>query len=74
MRGEDGSYRLTQTSLPYPLSAPDPAVKNVYDAMVQGLTCREALIALGLKQEFRVMNLCRTKLTTSAFPHLRAIL
>jgi hypothetical protein len=71
--GEDGSYKLSQNTLKFPLTPPDVSVRNIYD-LVDGRTPMHDIFArLQIEPTFHAVNQARIKLTTSIFPYLIAI-
>lgn len=72
IRGEDGAYSLSPQAVAYPLAAPDPSEKAIADMADGQRTMREIFRELRIEPTFRRVNRARIKLTTTAFPYLRA--
>jgi SAM-dependent methyltransferase len=69
----DGFYKLSPHSVPYPSNTSDPIVAKII-GMADDRTCmREIFQQLEIEQEFQTVNELRMKLTTSAFPYLKAV-
>ena len=73
IRGDDGSYRSSPTPVPYPLVPPDSSVRKIFDAVDGQSTMNEILSRLGITPTFAAVNQIRIKLTTTAFPYLKAV-
>jgi SAM-dependent methyltransferase len=73
IRGDDGSYRLSTTPVPYPLVPPDSSVRKVFEAVDRESTMKEVLAQLGITPTFAAVNQIRIKLTTTALPYLKAV-
>lgn len=72
IRNGDEHYQLSNSSVPYPLAAPHASVKPIFE-MVDGQTpMRDIFASLGIDMSFQSVNLARIRLTTSAFPYLKA--
>jgi hypothetical protein len=71
--GEDGQYSLSPNAVPFPAAPPDAAVRQIVDAVDAGSSMRQVFQRLGMETTFRRVNPARIKLTTSAFPYLRAV-
>ena len=73
LRSEDGHYGLSSSRVPYPLAAPHPLLRQVYEAVAPEKTMGEVLDGLGIRRGFGEVNRMRIMLTTSAFPYLKAL-
>jgi 2-polyprenyl-3-methyl-5-hydroxy-6-metoxy-1,4-benzoquinol methylase len=73
IRGDDGSYRLSTTPVPYPLVPPDSSVRKIFEVVDRESTMKELLARLGITPTFAAVNQIRIKLTTTAFPYLKAV-
>lgn len=72
IRDAEGAYHLSERTIPYPATVPDPAVRAVYDAVGPGMTMREAFRRTGLSTDLRTVERVRLRLTTPAFPFLES--
>jgi SAM-dependent methyltransferase len=73
IRTEGGPFELSPNVVPYPPPPPDALTRRIVDA-VDGRTPMRAIFArLGLETTFHAANEARLKLTTPAFPYLRAV-
>lgn len=66
-------WALAPRPLPYPLGKPDPAVAEIYALAGPDSTMRRVFKYLGIEPTFHAVNRARLKLTTSAFPYLKAV-
>jgi 2-polyprenyl-3-methyl-5-hydroxy-6-metoxy-1,4-benzoquinol methylase len=73
IRTEDGRYQRLSNAIPYPIAAPNKEVERVYLAADGKTRMREIFERLEIETSFEVVNDFRLKLTTSAFPYLRAV-
>ena len=73
IRTEDGRYQRLSNAIPYPIAAPNKEVERVYQATDGKTSMREIFEQLEIETSFEVVNDVRLKLTTSAFPYLRAM-
>jgi cephalosporin hydroxylase/SAM-dependent methyltransferase len=73
LRDGEGKYRLSPDSVPYPVAAPPPAVRELVNSIDPAVPVRETFKRLGLETSFHVVNRARLMTTTSAFPYLRAV-
>lgn len=73
IRGEDGSYTLSPHAVAYPLAQPDPSEREIADMADGQKTMRDIFRELSLEPTFQLVNRARIKLTTTAFPYLRAV-
>lgn len=69
--GSNGKYNLSPTSH-FPKASSDPLVKKILDAIEPEISLREIFQHLDIKPDFQSVNELRLKLTTSAFPYLKA--
>ena len=67
-----GGYRAVPRATPFPSGAPPEDVRGVHDAVDGRRTMREIFSELGLDQTRDAVNRARVRLTTSAYPFLRA--
>jgi SAM-dependent methyltransferase len=72
MRSGD-EWALAPRLLPYPLEKPDPAIAEIYALAGPDNTMRRVFRYLGIEPTFQAVNEARLKLTTSAFPYLKAV-
>lgn len=71
IRNSEDHYQLSNSSVPYPLSAPHASVREIFE-LVDGKTpMRDIMDQLGIEQTFQRVNDARIRLTTSAFPYLK---
>jgi hypothetical protein len=73
IRNGDDHYQLANNSVAYPLAAPHASVRDIYELCDGQTPVRDIIARLGMDTSFQAMNLARIRLTTSAFPYLRAI-
>lgn len=73
IRTEDGAYRLSAASVPYPLAEPDASVRHIYEAVDGRSTMGEVFERLGVSPDFHFTNQARILLSTAAFPYLTAV-
>jgi hypothetical protein len=66
-------WALAPRLLPYPLEKPDPAVAEIYALAGPDNTMHRVFRYLGIEPTFQAVNEARLKLTTSAFPYLKAV-
>lgn len=66
-------WALAPRPLPYPLEKPDPAVAEIYALAGPRNTMRRVFRYLGIEPTFQAVNQARLRLTTSAFPYLKAV-
>ncbi len=71
--GEDEKYMLLPNSFPFPLVHLDVQEKKIFDLVDAKISMREIFERLSLKMSFQAINQVRLKLTTSAFPYLKAV-
>jgi SAM-dependent methyltransferase len=73
IRDGDEHYKLSSSSAPYPLAAPNASVRTIFE-LVDGKTqMRDIFAHLGMNTMFQIVNQARIQLTTSAFPYLKAV-
>ena len=73
IRDSEQRYKLSASSVPYPLAAPDTSVRTIFE-LVDGKTpMRDILAQLEMEATFQTVNQARIHLTTSAFPYVKAI-
>lgn len=73
VRGEDGHYDPLLDPVVYPMAPPQGLENDIAQAAEPGLPMREVLRRLKVEASFPVVNRVRLRLTTSAFPYLRAV-
>ncbi|HWP42476.1 MAG TPA: class I SAM-dependent methyltransferase [Blastocatellia bacterium] len=73
IRQSDGTYELSPHLLSYPSAQPDVSVREILEAVESTGTMREAFRRARVEPLFPVVNQARIYLTTSAFPHLKAV-
>jgi hypothetical protein len=69
----DGKYVLLPRTVRYPTSPPDISNKDIYDRVDGNAPMKDIFRRLHIEDDFSSVNQARIKLTTSAFPYLRAI-
>jgi 2-polyprenyl-3-methyl-5-hydroxy-6-metoxy-1,4-benzoquinol methylase len=72
LMGSNGKYKLSPNSH-FPKSSLDTAVKKMLESFDSKVSMRINFQRQGIKTEFQKVNKLRLKLTTSAFPYLKAI-
>jgi SAM-dependent methyltransferase len=72
IRTEQGQYVRSSNAVPYPVSPPDATVRRIFEAVDGFATMREIFERLRLETGFRYVNNVRLKLTTPAYPYLKA--
>jgi len=70
---DDEKYRLLPDSFSLPLVHLDAQEKKIFDSVDAKTSMRDIFEQLGMKMSFQVINQIRLKLTTSAFPYLKAV-
>ena len=73
IRGDDKRYRLSPESNSFPSAFPDSSTKEILEVVDGKSSMREIFQRLGKEIRFDIVNEARLRLTTSAFPYLRAI-
>jgi SAM-dependent methyltransferase len=73
LRDAEGTYFLSPNAVPYPVAPPDPAVRRIADAADGKSTMRDIFARLGVEPSFHNANDARMRLTTPAYPYLRAV-
>ncbi|HEY6190001.1 MAG TPA: class I SAM-dependent methyltransferase [Pyrinomonadaceae bacterium] len=73
LREADGTYVSLPESVIYPPSIAHASVSDILDAVDTQPSMREVFRSLNLEPTFQRVNEARLKLTTRAFPYLRAI-
>jgi hypothetical protein len=73
IRSETGSYDLSPASVHYPFAHTDQMARRILDAVDRDTDMRQVFERSGLEATFRNINHARTRLTTSAFPYLKAV-
>lgn len=71
--GDDEKYRLLPNSFSLPLAHLDVQEKKILDSVDAKISMRDIFDRLGIKMSFQAINQVRLKLTTSAFPYLKAV-
>jgi SAM-dependent methyltransferase len=69
--GSNGKYKLSPAAK-FPKVCADSIVQKVLDVITPEMTLQEVLQQLGINPDFQTISKLRLKLTTSAFPYLRA--
>ena len=72
IRNGDDHYQPAVNSVAYPLAAPHASVKEMFELADGRTPMRDIMAQLGSSMTFQAVNLARIRLTTSAFPYLRA--
>ncbi|HJP91750.1 MAG TPA: class I SAM-dependent methyltransferase [Pyrinomonadaceae bacterium] len=72
IRNGDEHYHPSTNSVSYPLAAPHASVKEIFESVDGQTPMRDIFAKLGIDMTFQKVNLVRIRLTTSAFPYLRA--
>ena len=73
IRTEDGRYQLLSNPIPYPIAPPNKEVERIFQAVDGETSMRRIFEQLEIETSFEIVNDVRLKLTTSAFPYLRAV-
>jgi SAM-dependent methyltransferase len=73
IRGADGKYRRSPDTTPYPFAASAPSLREIVNIAGPSHTMRDIFARLGLRTDFSFVNEARIKLTTSAYPYLKAV-
>jgi SAM-dependent methyltransferase len=73
IRDAVGKYALSPHAVPYPLAPPDNSVREIVQRVDGKRTMRAILRELKSDATFQRVNQARIKLTTSAFPYLKAV-
>lgn len=73
IREEGGHYRLSPQAVTYPLAQPERSEKEIVELADGQRTMRDIFRELRIEPTFQRVNTARIKLTTTAFPYLRAI-
>lgn len=73
IRDQNGTFRLSARRVPYPLSRPEPALKEIVDSVNGRDSMRVVWRRLGWETTRTRVNEARMKLTTSANPYLRSV-
>ena len=73
VRDEHGSFRLSPRSISYPLSRPEPMMKEIVEVSNGNVSMRSVWQRLGWQPSRLRVNEARLKLTTSTSPFLRAV-
>jgi len=69
---DDGEYRVAPTPHAHPLAAAESSVRRIAELCDGARAVGEILRELEVEATFRVVNHARLRLTTSAFPYLKA--
>jgi methyltransferase family protein len=73
IRDSEEHYKLSASSVPYPLAAPHASVRTIFE-LVDGQTpMRDILAHLEMNTTLQTVNQARIHLATSAFPYLKAL-
>ncbi len=70
---DDGSYKTSDNLHAYPLASPDASVKEIFESADGKTVMRDLFERHELDTTFSNVNAVRIKLTTPAFPFLKAI-
>lgn len=70
---DDGRYEASDKLTNYPQASPDASVKEIFESADGKTVMRDLLERHGLDTTFSNVNAARIKLTTPAFPFLKAI-
>jgi SAM-dependent methyltransferase len=70
---EHGGYKRSPNEVSYPVTPPEALVRPIFNAVDGRSTIREIFARLRLETTFGDVNRARLKLTTPAFPYLKAI-
>ncbi len=70
---DDGAYKTSDKLNNYPLASPDASVKEIFESADGKTRMRDLLERHGLDTTFSNVNATRIKLTTPAFPFLKAV-
>lgn len=73
VRNGDEHYQLSGSTVPYPLGAPHASVRDIFESVDGRHPMRDIMKKVGFDTTFQSVNLARIRLTTSAFPYLKAI-
>ena len=73
IRSDDDIYKPSPTPLPYPMVSPNGPARKVFEVVDGQTVMKELLAQVGVNPTFSAVNELRTKLTTTAFPYLRAV-
>jgi hypothetical protein len=73
VRAEGGGFERTQGATPFPVAPPHASVRAILAAADGRATMREIFARLGMPTDFNTVNAARLRLTTPAFPYLRAV-
>ncbi|NMO15159.1 amino acid adenylation domain-containing protein [Pyxidicoccus fallax] len=73
IRGQDGRFRLSSKSIAHPASAPEDAVRALYERFDRPRVMGEVFSELGLPTHFGTVQRARLQLTIPAFPYLKAV-
>ena len=70
---KEEQWALAPQTTPYPLEEPDAAVAEIYRLADPDNSMRRIFKYLGIEPGFQMVNQARIRLTTSSFPHLKAV-
>jgi 2-polyprenyl-3-methyl-5-hydroxy-6-metoxy-1,4-benzoquinol methylase len=73
IRQSDELYKPSDRQLPYPLAPPPRSLQQVVQLVDGKRTMGEIFSEAGMKDSFQNVNHARLRLTTTAFPYLRAV-
>jgi 2-polyprenyl-3-methyl-5-hydroxy-6-metoxy-1,4-benzoquinol methylase len=73
IRQPDDLYKPSDRQLPYPLAPPARPLQQVVQLVDGRRTMREIFSEVGMKVSFQNVNHARLRLSTTAFPYLRAV-
>lgn len=73
VRNGDEHYQLSGNTVPYPLGSPHASVRDIFESVDGQTAMRDIMKKVGFNMTFQSVNLARIRLTTWAFPYLKAI-
>ena len=73
IRGTDGAFKLSPRTVPFPLSLPETAFRDIFNAADGKTSMRETFRELKIEPTFQNINKARQALATVASPYLRAV-
>jgi len=73
IRQADDLYKPSDRQLPYPLARPPKSLQQIVELVDGRRTMGEIFSEIGMKTTFQNVNYVRLRLSTTAFPYLRAV-